>query len=53
MSLALGEWRLPMVWQQTLETFQTIEKQEQPKRLKSNFITGYNETKVKVKRRSI
>jgi cytochrome P450 len=52
MGLRVAELQLRMLWQQILEKFETIELQAEPKRLKSNFINGYSEMKVKVKRRS-
>ena len=53
MGLRVAELQLRMLWQQILDKFGSIELQEEPKRLKSHFVNGYSEMKVKVKRRSI
>jgi len=50
MGLRIGELQLRILWQQILKKFEKIELVEPPKRLKSNFVNGYTEMKVKITR---
>lgn len=52
MGLRVAELQLRTLWQLILEKFDSIELVGEPRRLKSNFVNGYTEMKVKVKRRS-
>ncbi len=51
MGLKVAEMQLRILWQQILEKFERIELVSEPQRLKSNFVNGYTEMKVKVKRK--
>ena len=52
MGLRVAELQLRTLWQLILEKFESIELVSEPRRVKSNFVNGYSEMKVKVKRRS-
>ena len=52
MGLRVAELQLRILWQQILEKFEKIELVEDPTRLKSNFVNGYTDMKVKVTRRA-
>ena len=52
MGLRVAELQLRTLWQLILEKFDSIELVGEPRRLKSNFVNGYTEMKVKVNRRS-
>ena len=51
MGLRVAELQLRILWQQILEKFEKIELVDEPVRLKSNFVNGYTDMKVKVTRR--
>jgi cytochrome P450 len=51
MGLRVAELQLRILWQQILEKFENIELVDEPVRLKSNFVNGYTDMKVKVTRR--
>ena len=51
MGLRVAELQLRILWQQILEKFEKIELVGEPVRLKSNFVNGYTDMKVKVTRR--
>ena len=50
MGLRVAELQLRILWQQILEKFEKIELVGEPVRLKSNFVNGYTDMKVKVTR---
>ena len=51
MGLRVAELQLRILWQQILEKFEKIELVDEPVRLKSNFVNGYTDMKVKVTNR--
>ena len=46
----LAEMQLRVLWEECLDLFESIEVQAEPKRLSNNFVRGYSELEVVVKR---
>ena len=47
----LAEMQLRVLWEECLDLFESIEVQAEPTRLSNNFVRGYSELEVVVKRR--